>query len=64
MVVDAGDTGVLLYLFLANVASLWHEEEKPLTPWSYFRKVQHVILPENTRTPIILYLRRLPVRRD
>ena len=28
MVVDACDTGVLLHLFLVNVASLRHEEEK------------------------------------
>ena len=30
MVVDAGDTGVLLHLFLVNVASLKHEEENLL----------------------------------
>ena len=30
MVVDAGDTGVLLHLFLVNVSSLRHEEKKLL----------------------------------
>ena len=39
MVVDAGDTGVLLHLFLVNVASLKHEEEK-LLKGAYFLKAQ------------------------
>ena len=41
MVVEAGDTGVLLHLFLVNVASLKHEEEKLLKRWTYFLKAQH-----------------------
>ena len=41
MVVDAGDTGVLLHLFLANVASLRHEEEKLLKMWAFFLKAQY-----------------------
>ena len=41
MVVDAGDTGVLLYLFLVNVASLKHEEEKLLKRWAFFPKAQY-----------------------
>ena len=41
MVVDAGDTGVLLHLFLVNVASLRHDEEKLLKRWPYILKAQH-----------------------
>ena len=33
MEVDADDTGVLIILFLVNVASLRHEEEKLLKMW-------------------------------
>ena len=36
MEVDADDTGVLLILFLINVASLNHEEEKLLRMWGLF----------------------------
>ena len=39
--VDAGDTGVLLILFLVNVASVRHEEEKLLRRCAYFLKAQH-----------------------
>ena len=41
MVVNAGDTGVLLHLFLVNVASLRHEEEKVLKRWAFFLKAQY-----------------------
>ena len=41
MVVDAGDTGVLLHLFLVKVASLRHEEEKLLRMWAYFLRPKH-----------------------
>ena len=41
MVVDAGDTGVLLHLFLVNVASLEHEEEKLQKRWAFFLKAQY-----------------------
>ena len=41
MVVDAGDTGVFLHLFLVNVASTRHEEENILRKWAYFSKAQH-----------------------
>ena len=41
MEVDVDDTGVLLVLFLVNVASLRHEEEKLLRMWAYFLKAQH-----------------------
>ena len=40
MEVDADDTGVLLHLFLVNVASLRYEEEKLLRVWVYFSKAQ------------------------
>ena len=40
MVVDAGDTGVLLHLFFVDVASLKHEEEKLLKRWAFFLKAQ------------------------
>ena len=39
----ADDTGVLLILFLVNVASLRHEEEKLLRMWAYFSKAQHCL---------------------
>ena len=38
MEVDADDTGVLLILFLVNVASLRHEEEKLPKMWGLFLK--------------------------
>ena len=38
MEVDADDTGVLLILFLVNVVSLRHEEEKLLNMWGLFLK--------------------------
>ena len=41
MMVDAGDTGVLLHLFLVNVASLRHEEENLLKRWAFFLKAQY-----------------------
>ena len=41
MVVDAGDTGVLLHLFLVNVSSLKHEEEKLLKRWAFFLTAQY-----------------------
>ena len=41
MEVDADNTGVLLHLFLVNVASLRYEEEKLLKMWAYFSKTQH-----------------------
>ena len=41
MVVDVGDMGVLLHLFLVNVASLKHEEEKFLKRWAFFLKAQY-----------------------
>ena len=40
MEVDADDTEVLLIIFLVNVASLRHEEEKLLRMWAYFLKAQ------------------------
>ena len=55
MVVDAGDTGVLLYLFLVNVASLRHEEEK-LLKTKGLESPSTVILSENTRTPTLYFL--------
>ena len=39
--VDAGDTGVLLHLFLVNVASFKREEEKLLKRWAFFLKAQY-----------------------
>ena len=54
MVVDAGDTGVLLHIFLVNVASLRHEEEKLLKTRG-LESPSTVILSENTRTPTTLY---------
>ena len=65
MVVDAGDTGVLLHLFLVNVASLKHEEEKLLKTrglkalaLSSYQRIQERLL--------VLYTsyRRLLMRRD
>ena len=41
MVVDAGGTGALLHLFLVNVASLRHEEEKLLRLWAHFLRPKH-----------------------
>ena len=41
MVVDAGDTGVLLHLFFVNVASLKQEEGMLQRKWVYFSKAQH-----------------------
>ena len=49
MVVDAGDTGVPLHLFLVNVASLRHKEEK-LLKTKGLESPSTVILSENTRT--------------
>ena len=40
MEVDADDTEVLLILFLVDVASLRHEEEKLLRMWADFSKAQ------------------------
>ena len=40
MEVDADDTEVLLIIFLVNVASLRHQEEKLLRMWAYFLKAQ------------------------
>ena len=57
MVVDAGDTGVLLHLFLVNVASLRHEEEKLLKTRA---SPSTVILSENTRTPTLYFLPTSP----
>ena len=39
--VDADDTRVLYILFLVNVASRRHKEEKLLKMWAYFSKAQH-----------------------
>ena len=59
MEVDADDTGVLLILFLVNVASLRHEEEKASNDvGSTSQRPSTVILPENTNSPD-LNLRRL-----
>ena len=64
MEVDADDTGVLLIIFLVNVASLRHEEEKASKDvGSISQRPSTVIFPENTKTPI-LNLRRLLMRRD
>ena len=41
MMVDAGDTGVLLHLFLTKVASLRYEEEKLLKRWAFFLEAQY-----------------------
>ena len=38
MEVDADDTGVLLIIFLVNVAPLRHEEKKLLKMWALFLK--------------------------
>ena len=63
MEVDANDTGVLLILFV-NVASLRHEEGKASKDMgSISQRPSTVILPENTKTPI-LNLRGLLMRRD
>ena len=59
MVVDAGDTGVLLHLFLVNVASLRHEEEKLLKTRG-LESPSTVILSENTRTPTLYVLPTSP----
>ena len=59
MVVDAGDTGVLLHLFLVNVASLRYEEEK-LLKTSGLESPSTVILSENTRTPTLYFLPTSP----
>ena len=59
MVVDAGDTGVLLHLFLVNVASLRHEEEKLLKTRG-LESPSTVILSENTRTPTLCLLPTSP----
>ena len=40
MEVDADDTEVLFIIFLVNVASLRHQEEKLLRTWAYFLKAQ------------------------
>ena len=58
MVVDAGDTGVLLHLFLVNVA-LRHEEEKLLKTRG-LESPSTVILSENTRTPTLYFLPTSP----
>ena len=58
MEVDADDTGVLLLLFLVNVAYVRHKEEKLLRMWAFSQRPSTAILPENTKTPI-LNLRRL-----
>ena len=63
MVVDAGDTGVLYILFLVNVASRRYKEENLLKRWAFFLKAQYCHLAENTKTPILYYLRRLLMRR-
>ena len=59
MVVDAGDTGVLLHLFFVNVASLRHEEEKLLKPRG-LESLSTVILSENTRTLTLHFLPTSP----
>ena len=59
MVVDAGDTGVLLHLFFVNVASLRHEEEK-LRETRGLESPSTVILSENTRTPTLYFLPTFP----
>ena len=59
MLVDAGDTGVLLHFFLVNVASLRHEEEKLLKTRG-LESHSTVILSENTRTPTLYLLPTSP----
>ena len=59
MVVDAGDTGVLLHLFLVNVASLKHEEETLLKTRG-LESPSIVILSEKTRTPTLYFLPTSP----
>ena len=59
MVVDAGDTGVLLHLFLVNVASLRHKKEK-LRKTRGLESPSTVILSENTRTPTLYFLPMSP----
>ena len=59
MVVDAGDTGVLLHLFLVNVAPLRHEEGKLLKTRG-LESPSTVILSENTRTPTLYFLPTSP----
>ena len=39
--VDADDTRVLYILFLVNVDSRRHKEEKLLKMWAYFSKARH-----------------------
>ena len=58
MVVDAGDTGVLLHLFLVNVASLRNEEEKILKRWALFLKAQYCHLTREYKNAYSI-LRRL-----
>ena len=58
MVVDAGDTGVLLHIFLVNVASR-HEEEKLLKSGG-LENPSTVVLSENTRTPTLYFLPTSP----
>ena len=58
MVVDAGDTGVLLHIFLVNVASR-HEEEKLLKSRG-LENPSTVVLSENTRTPTLYFLPTSP----
>ena len=55
MVVNAGDTGILLHLFLVDVASLRHEEEELLKTRGLESPIT-VILSENTRTPPLYFL--------
>ena len=59
MVVDAGDTGVLLHIFLVNVAFLKHEEEKLLKTRG-LESPSIVILSENKRTPTLYFLPTSP----
>ena len=59
MVVDAGDTEVLLHLFLMDVALLRHEEEKLLKTRG-LESPSTVILSENTRTPTLYFLPTSP----
>ena len=65
MEVDADDKGVLLILSLVNVASLGYEGGKLLKTdmGVYIERPSTVILPDNTKMPI-LNLRRLLMRRD
>ena len=64
MLVDAGDTGVLLHLFLVNVASLRHEEEKLLKTRGLESRSTAVIYQRIQERILHTCYRRLLMRRD